>query len=297
MTRPEEGALPIIDEHRADPDVRRWLQMLINGRRLSPAQRRIARYLLEHSEQAVALTAEEVGLRSGVSQPSVTRFAIELGFHGYPELRAQLRDQVEAQAAAGRGGRQTLNVLQRTLARDVTNLEGLVSSPWGGERLERVGRHLAESRPLPVLGLRVSRPFAELFCYFTAKVHPDVRLVPAGSDGDDVLAAARAAGAEWLLAFGLPRYPRALLESVRYARRIGLRVALLTDSPLCPLAHDVDDLLAAPVNAELTFDSAVAPLAMTMGLVQTLTEALPDQGQAQLEDFDQRAEERGLFMD
>jgi DNA-binding MurR/RpiR family transcriptional regulator len=279
-------------------DTRRWLEMQIDGHRLSPAQRRIARFLLEHPEQAVGLTAGDLGQRSGASQPSVTRFAIELGFRGYPELRAAIREQVEAQAAkaAQVGDGQPDNVLMRTVGRDVANLQELVSSPWAGERLERIGSELAESRPLPVIGLRVSRPFADLFVHFASKVHSDVRLVPAGSDGDDVICGARAAGASWMLTFGFPRYPRALLDSILLARAQGLRVALVTDSPLGPFGQHVDDLLAAPVNSELTFDSAVGPLALTMGLLQTFTDALPDQGQTRLEEFDQRAADRGLFL-
>ena len=107
---------------------------------------------------------------------------------------------------------------------------------------------------------------------------------------------AASAGASWLLAFGLPRYPVELVRSIRWARQLGIHVALVTDSPLCPLAHDVDDLLAAPVNFELTFDSAVAPLALTMGLLQVFTDALGNQAQARLDEFDQHAAERGLFI-
>lgn len=294
---PMGGALQAPDERGTAADVRRWLQLLVDGRRLSPAQRRIARFLLEYPEQAVFLTAEELGHRSGASQPSVTRFAIALGFGGYPELRDQLRSHVQAEAATIPSGHEGHNVLLRTTSVDVVNLQQLVSSPWAGERLDRVGRQLAASVPLPVLGLRVSRPFAELFGHFAGKVHPDVRVVPPGSEGDDALVVARNAGATWLLAFGLPRYPSDLLNSMRWARTLGLRVALLTDSPLCPLAHDADDLLAAPVNSEQTFDSAVAPLALTMGLLQVLIEALPEQAQTRLDEFDQRAADRGLFVD
>ena len=244
------------------------------------------------------LSAEELGRRSGVSQPTVSRFALALGFDSYPELREEARAQVEAQLGAGvREPADNENSLHRAVRADVANLAELAASPWAGERIDRIGGYLAESQPLPVLGVRVSRPFAQLFVHFAAKVHPDVRLVPTGSDGDDVLASARAAGATWLLAFGLPRYPRALQDSFRFARGIGLRVALITDSPLCPLASDVDDLLAAPVNSALTFDSAVAPLALTMSLLQSFTEALPDHGQRRLEEFDQRAADRGLFME
>lgn len=279
----------------ATRDVRWWLEYVMSGRRLSPAQRRIARVLLESPEEAVFLTADELGQRSGASQASVTRFAAALGYSGYPELRDELRSHVQAQPAGSGSSSQHENVLKRTVAVDVNLLQQVVSSPWGGARLDQAGRELASSRPLAVLGLRVSRPFADLFAHFANKIHPDVRVIAEGSVGDEALVAARKAGATWLLAIGLPRYPRALLDSMRWARRLGMRVVLLTDSPLSPLAEEADELLAAPVNSELTFDSAVAPLALTMGLVQVLTR-MNVEAQARLDEFDQLAAERGLFL-
>src|ERR1700742_4661680 len=67
------------------------LLALLDGRRLSPAQRRIAHYLLENLPEVAFLSSMELAERVGVSQPSVTRFAAALGFSGYPELRAALR--------------------------------------------------------------------------------------------------------------------------------------------------------------------------------------------------------------
>lgn len=289
--------MPIGQTPAAAASVRRWLNMLVEGRQLSPAQRRVAGFLLDHPEEAVWLSADELGRRSGVSQPTVSRFAYALGFDGYPELREQARAQVQEQLRGSGTNLDSVSALRRLIAAETANLAELASSPWAGERIDRIGSYLAESRPLPVLGLRVSKPFADLFVHFAAKVHPDVRSVPAGSDGDDVLVNARAAGATWVLAFGLPRYPRALQESIQFARTLGLRVALVTDSPLCPLANEVDDLLAAPVASTLTFDSTVAPMALTMSLLHAVTEALPEHGQRWLEEFDQRAADRNLFLD
>ena len=289
--------MPIGQTPAAAASVRRWLTMLVEGRQLSPAQRRVAGFLLDHPEEAVWLSAEELGRRSGVSQPTVSRFAYALGFDGYPELRDQARAQVQEQLRSNGNDLDSVSALRRLVASETANLAELASSPWAGERIDRIGSNLAESRPLPVLGLRVSKPFADLFVHFAAKVHPDVRSVPSNSAGDDVLVNARSAGATWLLAFGLPRYPRALQDTIQFARSLGMRVALVTDSPLCPLANDVDDLLAAPVASTLTFDSAVAPMALTMSLLHALTESLSEQGQRRFEEFDQRAADRNLFLD
>ena len=179
------------DDLDVTTDVRRWLDQLFQRHRLSPAHRRIARFLLEHPGQAVYLTARELGQRAQVSQPSVTRFAVTLGFAGYPELRDELRSRVVGEADAPAGGSDGDGAWHRAIAADVLNLQQLASSPWAGKRLDRVRANLAASRPLPVVGLRVSRPLAELFAYFARKVHPDVRMVPPGSEGNDALAQAR----------------------------------------------------------------------------------------------------------
>ena len=284
------------DDLDVTADVKYWLDLLFQRHRLSPAHRRIARFLLEHPDQAVYLTAGELGQRAQVSQPSVTRFAAALGFAGYPELRDELRSRIVGEAAAPAGGDGADGAWHRAIAADVLNLQQLASSPWAGQRLDRVGANLAASRPLPVVGLRVSRPLAELFGYFARKVHPDVRMVPAGSEGNDALFQAREAGATWLLAFGLPRYPNELLDTMRSARTLGLRVALVTDSPVSPLADEADDLIAAPVHAELTFDSLVGPLALTMGLLQVLVDVQPADAQRRLDEFDQQAADRGTFL-
>jgi DNA-binding MurR/RpiR family transcriptional regulator len=284
------------DDLDVTTDVRRWLDLLFQRHRLSPAHRRIARFLLEHPDQAVYLTAGELGQRAQVSQPSVTRFAVALGFAGYPELRDELRSRVVGEADAPVAANDADGAWPRAIAADVTSLQQLASSPWAGKRLDRVGANLAASRPLPVVGLRVSRPLAELFGYFARKVHPDVRLVPAGSEGNDALAQAREAGATWLLAFGLPRYPSELLGAMGWAHTLGLRVALVTDSPMSPLADEADDVLAAPVSTELTFDSLVGPLALTMGLLQVLVDVRPADAQRRLDEFDQQAADRRMFL-
>ncbi len=64
------------------------LRELFDGPRLSPGQRRIAQYLIEHITEAAFLSITELADRVGVSQPSVTRFsAAAVGFSDYPALR------------------------------------------------------------------------------------------------------------------------------------------------------------------------------------------------------------------
>ena len=60
----------------------------------SKGQRQIARYIIDHYEQAAYMTAARMGAIVGVSESTVVRFANELGFDGYPELQRGLQDLI-----------------------------------------------------------------------------------------------------------------------------------------------------------------------------------------------------------
>ncbi|WP_432933629.1 MurR/RpiR family transcriptional regulator [Microbispora sp. CA-135349] len=75
-----------------DGDAASRLLRLFEGRRLTPVQRRIAHCLAQHAAEAPFLSSIEVAELAGVSQPSVTRFAMALGYDGYPALRRRFRE-------------------------------------------------------------------------------------------------------------------------------------------------------------------------------------------------------------
>ncbi|KAB8160162.1 MurR/RpiR family transcriptional regulator [Streptomyces sp. 3MP-14] len=270
---------------------------LFEGHRLTPTQRRIAQVLVRRAEEAPFLSSVELAGLAGVSQPSVTRFAVALGFDGYPGLRRRLREALRAgeRAPAGEGGEP--NVYQQAVWAEVARLRALADELGDPTRLERAGRLLAASRPLPVLGLRAAAAEARGFAYFAAKVHPDVRLLDeGGSHLADRIEQAADAGARALLCFALPRYPRELPAALGVARELGLAVVTVADSPLAPVAAPTDQLFVAPVSTALSFDTACAPLLLGRALLEAMCDALPD-AQARLERFDERAAARGVFLD
>jgi DNA-binding MurR/RpiR family transcriptional regulator len=272
------------------------LRELFGRHRLSPAQRRIARYLLDHAADAVFLTTTDIAERVGVSQPSVTRFATALGFTGFPEFRDRMR------AALADGGRPEDAVdhtgdLQRLVATEIRNLEAVRDGLADEERMRAVAAELAASRPLPVVGVRTGAPLAGLFTYFAAKVLPDVRLLDRGGSAlTDGLIRAADYGATWLLAFALPRYPSELHDPLTWARERGMRIALVTDQPIGALADLADELLVAPVGAQFAFDSQAAPTVLSMVLLHAMLEALPTREQQRLDEFEATAARRGIFL-
>lgn len=268
---------------------------LLDGRRLSPAQRRIGQFLIDHLAEVVFMSSVDLAERVGVSQPSVTRFATALGFSGYPALRDALKGIVLG--SVGESPEEVRrNEFQAAIAAEQANLEGLQRLAATPDRLVETGRVLARSSPLVVLGLRLSQATAHYFAYSAQRIHPDVRLISAGgSAAGDTLLHARQAGGEWLVAFLLPRYAEESLAALEHARDLGFKVALITDNPLVPFAGLSDVLLPAGVGSRLVFDSHAAPMILAALLIQAIADAEPERTQARLEAYEALSDTRAYY--
>ncbi len=265
---------------------------LFQGARLTPTQRRIAHSLVEHAAKAAYLSAAEVAELAGVSQPSATRFAMALGYSGYPALRRELR-ALASDAPEEPAGE---NSMQGAVLAEADHLRRLAEELQRPDDVRRAAALLAASRPLPVLGLRAAAPLAAYFGYFAAKVFPDVRVLDSGGTGlHDRLDQARAAGAGAMLAIVLPRYPRESVEAVREAKASGWAVVAITDSAVSPVSDDADVVLPAAVGTRLVFDLHTGPMAMAMVLLEAMCDAAPESVQRRLEEFEASAARRNIF--
>ena len=76
-------------------DTRELIDRLNLGTKpLSKGHRRIAEYIAQHYDKAVFMTAGALGRECGVSESTVVRFAIALGYDGYPALQKALQEMI-----------------------------------------------------------------------------------------------------------------------------------------------------------------------------------------------------------
>jgi DNA-binding MurR/RpiR family transcriptional regulator len=270
---------------------------LFHGHRLSPTQRRVAQYLLDHLRQAAFMSSVDLAERAGVSQPSVTRFAVALGFPGYPGLRDALRD-IALGAPQEAPDEILRNELQAAVAVEARNLEALQTALADPATIQALGGELATSEPLTVLGLRISEPLARYFAYAAHRIHPDVRAITAGGSvvADGLLQASQAGGTT-VLCFAMPRYSAETVQALRFARELGLRTIVVTDVPFVPFAKDADVLLAAGVGSGLVFDSYAAPIVLAAVLLQAMADADPARTQQRLERYEETAQRFDFFQE
>ena len=65
-----------------------------NYGKLSKGQKRLADFITAHYDRAVSMTAARLGQQVGVSESTTVRFAMQLGYAGYPEFQRALEEMV-----------------------------------------------------------------------------------------------------------------------------------------------------------------------------------------------------------
>lgn len=258
-----------------------WLLDLVHRHRLSPTQRRVVQSMLDSLPDVAFMSTVDVAELAGVSQPTVVRLATALGFKGYPEFRGAFRSvALSGDVALDEPARPS--VLSAALVAEQANIAAL-GRTLDSDRMARAVEALSATQPLGILGIRASAALAQYMGYFASRILPGVRvLTDAAAIGDDVFQL-RDDGATALLAYVMPRYPRASVRALRHARELGITTVVVTDSHLLPFDDAADVLLVAPVGADLVFDTHAAAMTLSTALLDGLARRDPRRTQRRLE--------------
>lgn len=241
----------------------------------SKGQRRIAQYILESYDKAAFMTASKLGKSVGVSESTVVRFAVELGFDGYPSMQKAMQEMVvnrltsvqRIEVAHDRIGDQ--DVVSMVLQSDADKL--LKTQ----ETLDREEFHAAvnailRAKRVYILGVRSAAPLANFLGYYLNYMFRNVHIVTASGTGEMFEKIVGVGAEDAVVAFSFPRYSATTAEGARYSRSTGATVIGITDSRLSPLGQNCDHVLLAKSDMVSLVDSLVAPLSVTNALIVAL---------------------------
>lgn len=245
----------------------------LSGKRLSKSHRRIADFIVAHYDKAVFMTAATLGEMVGVSESTVVRFAVALGYEGYPQLQHSLQELARHRLTAVQRFEMTSDipedeVLPTVLKADMLNIRHTVEQ-LDTQAFSDVVSRLLEAKTIYVLGLRSAAPLAQFFGYYLHFIFDDVRVVAAGTS-DVFETIARIQPTDVLVGISFPRYSTRTLEAMRFAHQSGAQVIGLTDGPMSPLHNAADICLSARTDMASFVDSLVAPLSVINALLVSL---------------------------
>ena len=254
----------------------------------SKGQRLIAGYITESYDKAAFMTASKLGKVVGVSESTVVRFAVELGFDGYPSMQKAMQEMVlnrltsvqRIGVANDRIGNQ--DVLSLVLQSDGEKLRQTDEMIDRDEFRSAVNAILNAKR-IYVLGVRSAAALADFMGYYLNYMFSNVHIITSSSESEMFERLVNIDSEDAVIAFSFPRYSSLIAKGAQYCRSTGASVIALTDSRISPLGQASDYVLLAKSDMVSLVDSLVAPLSVVNALLVALA---ADKEQALAKTFD-----------
>lgn len=240
--------------------------------RFSKGQRAIAHYVIESYDKAAFMTANALGRTVGVSESTVVRFAVELGYDGYPSMQKALQEMVvnrltsvqRIEAMGDRIGNQ--DVLSLVIHGDMEKLrrtDEIVSRKDFQAAVEAV----LNARRVFILGVRSTAPLANFLGYYLGQMLDTVHTVTTSGTSAVFEQIISVDERDAVVAFSFPRYSTSTAQGTEYCRSKGAKVIGITDSLDSPLGRNCDHVLLAKSDMISLVDSLTAPLSIANALI------------------------------
>lgn len=248
---------------------------------ITASERRVAAVLLANYPSAGLTSISQLAGQAGVSDPTVHRLVLKLGFDGYPEFQRALLDEVDVRMNSPLSRLESLadehhaEDTQQAMLRSLTLAIGKTAERASREDFELAVSLLADTqRTVFSCGGRASRFLASWLVVLLSQLRPHARHVePSLERGSEALADLEAG--DVLVVYDYRRYQDSVVQFARAAHELGARIVLLTDEWRSPIAGFADAVLVSLVQSSSPFDTKVPALAQTESLVAALVHRLP----------------------
>lgn len=244
----------------------------------STVYKKIAAYIEQYYMQIIFMTAGELALQLSVSQGSVSKFCIALGYRGYADFLRNLQKFVGKEITAPERYHYTSVSTHHTddvIEREIENLRTLKEITAGADYHKLVDT-IVNAEEIVLLSARMSATLLPYMRYTLDKLRDNVRLVtPDGNDWDYFQVKYKKERVR-VIAMGLPRYPRVLVEKVKELRKGGYKIDVITDSRFSPLCKYADTKVFIPTTVASVFDLYSTPMAFINLLITDVSKQLPE---------------------
>ena len=268
----------------------------------SKGQKRIAEYIRAHYDKAAFMTANKLALKADVSESTVVRFASEIGYDGYPEMRRALQDMIRIRLTSvqriqvAKTIMESRDILQHVLSTDIEQIRLTIEETDRGD-FTRAVDEIAGAENIYILGLRSSSFLANFMGFYFNLLFRNSRVVNDSTSGEVEVfeQIVRLSEKDVLIAISFPRYSRRTIRAMQYAKEVGAKTIAITDSRSSPLARLSDIPLCARSDMVSFLDTLVAPLSLVNALIVAVSEKAPGDLYANFERLERIWDECGLY--
>ncbi|MGE5407444.1 MAG: MurR/RpiR family transcriptional regulator [Syntrophothermus sp.] len=240
----------------------------------SRSQKDVARYIVDHLDEAAFLTAEELARRASTSSSTVVRFSQALGFEGYPELQqAAIEEYRTTIASAGSPGGGALfsfdhSELEASLGADYANLEE-TARKLTSEQIDQSVSALATAQRIVIVGVDQMAFFASYLRHTLSLL--DIRAeIVASTGGESLQRLGRIDEETLVITLSAGRAHPLLLRAMKLALHRGARTLAISDATMSEVGEHAEMTLYFSSNSPSFTRSSTALMALVQALAHGL---------------------------
>lgn len=242
----------------------------------SKSQKLIANFMLQHYEKAAYMTALKLGGAVGVSESTVVRFAIELGYEGYPQLQRSLQSHIKNKLTALQrmdvtrsrmGGEDTVAAV---LNQDIDKIRRTLET-INRESFDNAVSTIIAAKRIYIQGAMSSGILANFMYYYLRLIFDKVTLVGSVGTSEMYQQMVHIGEGDLLIAMSFPRYASSTSEACRFAHESGAQIIAITDGESSPLTEFAHTTLFASSDMVSFVDSLVAPMSLINALIAAVS--------------------------
>jgi DNA-binding MurR/RpiR family transcriptional regulator len=242
---------------------------------LSKGQKVLATYIMDNYDKAVFLTATKLGKEVGVSESTVVRFAMNLGYKGYPEFQKSIEELVSTRLNkiekmdVTYGHNNQSQIMQNVLTSDVEKIKYTLEHA-DVNTFESAVDILINAKKVYIIGIRSCAPLASFLSFYLNMILDNVVQIHTNSSTEIFEQLIHINQEDVIVGISFPRYSMRTLKALEFANNRNAKVITLTDDIHAPINLYSSCNLVARSDMVSIVDSLVAPLSIINALVVAL---------------------------
>lgn len=242
----------------------------------TPAERKIASYILEQTQEVAMISVQELGARLQTGPATIMRVVRKLKYPGLSALKNEIKQDIRSnnsplvhfKSTLDHGIETGLAEIRHIAEQEVKNINESISLLSKSSFSHAVSL-IIHSHHVNTVGVGISSHLASTSAFLFRKIgikadaisHTGLRLtesiIPLGKG--DVL-----------IAFSFPPYSKETIEAAAMAKKQGVPVIGMTNQPLAPIAEYCDAVLVAKTESRIPSNSLSAPLLVMSGIISAV---------------------------
>lgn len=254
---------------------------------LSAAQKNVAHYMLENTEEIVVYTAQKIAEASNVSEATVHRLSKVLGYESFSDMKQDIHHFVKNDYRAVNNFITTTAMQQDSWVEKhfLQEADNIIQTSQGikSDTINLAAQYFIDSSQIWVAGWRMGLSVTSYMQFVLKYMLGKSQFIPQGEAAEYMTYLKKG---DVLFVTSLPRYCRKTLTIAKLAKEKEVRIIAITDNQIAPICAYADVVFLVKSKSKSFLDSYTAAVSVCNAIVNEIAYIGKDEVMGNIQDME-----------